>query len=166
LTHKDLVRKARAWLENTMRCTVVMSELATRNTETPDSIGFYAGGGSILVECKASRADFLADKNKIFRREEERGMGDHRYFMVSAKLISPEEVPDPWGLIEIYPSERARIVKEAKLATTNKSAEITMLVSVLRRLEISTAVFVRHEEIKIKEATHEQTTQRMSQMHL
>jgi hypothetical protein len=146
MTHKDLVRKAGAWLTNNRRCTVVLTELATQNNETPDAIGFYSSGGaSILVECKTSRADFLADKNKIFRREQERGMGDRRYFMVPIGLISPDEVPDPWGLIVIPPSERARIHKEAAYATANKSAEVVMLVSVLRRLEISTAVFVRQE---------------------
>ncbi len=149
MTHKDLVRKAGAWLRNSNRCTVVLTELAaTHNSETPDAIGFFAsGGGSILIECKASRADFLADKNKIFRREAERGMGDRRYFMVPVDMvISPDEIPDPWGLIVIPPSERARIHKEAAYATANKSAEVVMLVSVLRRLEISTAVFVRQEE--------------------
>lgn len=148
MTHKDLVRKAGAWLRNSKHCTVVISELATtHNNETPDAIGFYSSGGSsILIECKASRADFLADKNKIFRREEERGMGDYRYFMVPIDMvISPDEVPDPWGLIVIPASERARMHKEAKHTTANKNAEIVMLVSVLRRLEISTAVFVRQE---------------------
>lgn len=148
MTHKELVKRARAWLTNHERCTVVLAELATTyNTETPDAIGFHSsGGGSVLVECKASRADFLADKNKVFRREEERGMGDRRYFLVPAKLIAPAEVPDSWGLLEMYDRQILE-AKEAPFATANKNAEIVMLVSVLRRLELSTAVFVRHEEI-------------------
>lgn len=147
MTHKELVKKAQAWLTNNRRCTVVLTELATRNTETPDAIGFHSSGGaSILVECKATRADFLADKNKVFRREQERGMGDRRYFMVPAKLISLDEVPESWGLLEVH-DRQVREEKEAPFATANKNAEIIMLVSVLRRLELSTAVFVRQEEI-------------------
>jgi hypothetical protein len=151
MTHKDLVQRARLWLQNHMHCSVVMSELKTRNTETPDGIGF-SGSMSILVECKATRADFLADKNKIFRREEERGMGDHRYFMVPTKLISPSEVPDPWGLIEVHPSDYTRVVKEAQPAKVDKSAEVIMLVSAIRRLELSTAVFVVHDEPQLTHA--------------
>jgi hypothetical protein len=148
LTHKELVKKARAWLTNNQRCTVVMAELATtHNTETPDALGFFAfGGSSILVECKASRADFLADKNKVFRREAERGMGDQRYFMAPAGLVKPSEVPDSWGLLEAH-DHQIRVAKEAVFTAADKNAEIVMLVSVLRRLELSTAVFVRHEEI-------------------
>jgi hypothetical protein len=147
MNHKELVKRAQAWLTNTRHCTIVLSELKTRNTETPDGIGF-SGSMSYLIECKATRADFLADKNKIFRREEERGMGNLRYFMVPAgKIVTPDEVPDPWGLIEVYPSDYPRTRKEALPAKVDKSAEVIMLVSVIRRLELSTAVFVRHEEI-------------------
>lgn len=148
MTHKELVKRARAWLTNNQRCTIVLAELATTyNTETPDAIGFHSSGGtSILVECKTSRADFLADKNKIFRREEERGMGDRRYFLIPAKFVKPEEVPESWGLLEMH-DKQVREAKEAPFTAANKNAEIVMLVSVLRRLELSTAVFVRHEEI-------------------
>lgn len=147
MTHKELVKRAQAWLANNQRCTIVLAELATRNTETPDAIGFHSSGGaSILIECKATRADFLADKNKIFRREQERGMGDHRYFLVPAKLIKPDELPDAWGLLELH-EKQVRVAREATYADANKNAEVVMLVSVLRRLELSTAVFVRHEEI-------------------
>jgi hypothetical protein len=129
MTHKDLVRKAGAWLTNNRRCTVVLTELATQNNETPDAIGFFASGGaSILVECKASRADFLADKNKIFRREQERGMGDHRYFLVPAKLITPDELPESWGLLEMH-EKQIREVKKATYTAANKSAEVVMLVT-------------------------------------
>lgn len=150
LTHKDLVRKARLWLDGAMGCTIVISDLTTCNRETPDGIGFKSMGGlSVLVECKVSRSDFKADCKKIFRQHEHMGMGDKRYFMVPKGLVKPDEVQDPWGLVEVYPdSFIARVTKGAKhIEKVNKNAEITMLVSALRRLEISTAVFVRHEDI-------------------
>lgn len=153
LTHKDLVKKGAAWLRNSKNCTVVFSELSTINTETPDCIGFHSSGGrSVLIECKASRSDFLADKKKSFRRNAFMGMGDIRYFMAPTGMLKSEEIPEPWGLIEVRETSnhgvRAKVVKEAaNVEEVNKSAEVTMLVSVLRRLEISTAVFVRQEEV-------------------
>ena len=70
ITHKALVRRLAKWLKYTKRMTVVMSELSTRNSETPDVMGWIGNAHSILIECKASRQDFLADKNKWFRKYE------------------------------------------------------------------------------------------------
>lgn len=143
-SHRELVKRAGAWLRNRKNCGVVMEELATQNNETPDALGFYGAGGSILVECKTSRADYLADKNKIFRRCEEMGMGDARYFATPKGLLKPDEVPDGWGLLEVG-EHQIREIKEATHKPANKRAEVKMLMSAIRRLEISTAVFVREE---------------------
>ena len=147
MTHKELVKKAQLWLRNSINCTVVLSELKTSGYEIPDGIG-WRSGESVLVECKASRADFLSDHKKIFRQVDDMGMGERRFFMMPVRLVHPTEIPDPWGLIEVYPSsQRAKITKPAKvIKDVNKKAEISMLVSVIRRLEISTAVFVRYDE--------------------
>ena len=148
MTHKDLVKKAQQWLSGTMGCTVVMSDLRTQNTETPDGLGFKGTGGfSILVECKVSRAAFNADHKKIFRRNPYMGMGNLRYFMVPKGLVTPEEIPAPWGLVEVYPGmKRSKIILEARpVEEVNKGSEVTVLVSAIRRLELSTAVFVRQE---------------------
>jgi hypothetical protein len=59
MNHRELVKRAGAWLRNRKNCGVVMEELATQNNETPDALGFHGAGGSILVECKTSRADYL-----------------------------------------------------------------------------------------------------------
>ena len=145
-THKFMVRKAVAWLRNRKNCGVVMAELATANNETPDALGFHGLGSSILVECKVSRSDFLADRTKLFRTFEEMGMGDARYFAIPKGLVAPHELPEGWGLIEITDS-RTFETKEATQKTSNKRAEVKMLMSALRRLEIATAVFVRHEDV-------------------
>lgn len=76
-----------------------MAELSTANTETPDVIGWHGNGGSILIECKVSRSDFLADKNKVFRRDEDLGMGDVRYFAAPIGLLCADEMPAGWGLV-------------------------------------------------------------------
>jgi len=148
-THKFLVKKAAAWLRNRKNCNVVFAELATQNNETPDAIGFRGADGSILVECKCSRADFLADKNKIFRHYDDMGMGDARYFAAPKGLLKPGELPEGWGLLEITDG-RTYETKEATHKPTNKRAEVKMLMSAIRRLELSTAVFVRAEEENIR----------------
>lgn len=56
---------------------------------------------SFLIETKISRADFLKDKEKEFRKNPEQGMGDYRYFACPTGLIKPEELPDKWGLIYV-----------------------------------------------------------------
>jgi len=146
ITHKQLVKRAGIWLRNNQVCTVVLTELTTSNSEIPDVLGFFSnGGGSILIECKATRADFLADKKKIFRQHPEMGMGLQRYLATPKALVKEEELPNRWGLLWLT-EHRVTVVKEASGSEEyNKRAEITMLVSVLRRLEISTAVFVRQK---------------------
>lgn len=146
-THKKLVRRVAAWMKYNANYhrTIVVSELeAGSNTETPDVIG-WRGGQSVLVECKTSRSDFHADKDKCFRREEERGMGDERFFAAPKGVLSPDDMPDGWGLLEL--DERCvRVSKKPIPKSANKYAEVTMLVSVIRRLEISTAVYVVHAD--------------------
>lgn len=101
-THADLVKIAGRWLRNTAGCSVVLEELcaATGNGENPDAIGWYTGR-TMLVECKVSRSDFLADRKKRFRANPERGLGLYRYFMAPKGLISVDELPARWGLLEV-----------------------------------------------------------------
>lgn len=159
VTHKALVRSMAAWLRNAQGCTIVLAELSTYNAETPDCIGFYSsGGGSVLVECKVSRSDFLADKAKSFRRYSEQGMGNLRYFAAPIGVIKPEDLPAGWGLIEVRDSLRSRrITVDPQRMEANKRAEVTMLVSAIRRLEISTAVFVQSEEETPPSAQRDET---------
>ncbi|HEL3778110.1 hypothetical protein I5U56_02715 [Stenotrophomonas maltophilia] len=102
LTHADLVKIAGRWLRNTAGCSVVLEELcaATGNGENPDAIGWYTGR-TMLVECKVSRSDFLADRKKRFRANPERGLGLYRYFMAPKGLIKVGELPARWGLLEV-----------------------------------------------------------------
>ena len=151
LTHDELVKTAAWWLERTasnmsMRCPLIITELVTANTEIPDIIGFRHGF-SILIECKASRNDFLADHKKHFRKEADTSMGDRRFYFAPAGLISPSELPMYWGLIEVDDVGHINIIQEAlQFPEANKHGEIIMLQSVIRRIKISTAVFVETKE--------------------
>jgi len=122
----------------------VVTELSTQCHETPDVIGFHGAGGSILVECKVSRSDFLADRNKDFRRFPESGMGDLRFYAAPPGVVLESDDLGAWGLLEIR-EHQIKIIREAKPQEASKCSEVKLLMSVLRRLEISTAVFVREE---------------------
>ncbi len=100
-THKQLVRRMAQWFKVRRDSAIVVTELSTAAGETPDLIVWQSGAVSTLVEVKVSRSDFLADKNKFFRRQEDYGMGDYRYYAAPRGLIKPEELPEGWGLFDV-----------------------------------------------------------------
>jgi len=111
-THKRLCDLAVTWLKRPASkkgpgCQIAFSESRGGwNGEIPDAIGFRAGVHneySVVIEVKMSRADFLVDKKKPHRVNPETGMGVYRYFLAPEGLISIEELPSQWGLIEVTP---------------------------------------------------------------
>lgn len=144
-THKEGVKRIAAWLTGTKRMAVVMAErVVTACTETPDAIAWSGRGESIMVEVKVSRADFHADKAKIFRREESNGVGTLRYFASPVGVLKPEDMPEGWGLLAIHQYQVRELVTPA-VKPANRVNEVAMLVSAIRRLELAATVFVRHE---------------------
>jgi hypothetical protein len=150
-THKKLVQRMSKWLKLSKRHTVVMTELSTKSGETPDVIGWIGHASSTLIECKVSKADFLSDKKKLFRKYQNRGMGNFRYFAAPKGILTPDEIPDNWGLLEVDGERFVRERKKPIFIEANKSNECVMLMSALRRLEISTAVYVVHDTIGIED---------------
>ncbi|RMH96415.1 adenylosuccinate synthase [Stutzerimonas nitrititolerans] len=117
MTHNDLCLVAVKWLKRANSaggpgCHVAVSECRSGWTgEIPDAIGFRAAGfddGSTVVECKTSRADFLADRKKAHRSAG--GLGNWRYFMAPAGLIKPDELPAGWGLLEVNSRGHVKVV--------------------------------------------------------
>lgn len=143
MTHDELVARAERWLR-TIGCGVVFNDsfkAATIFGEQPDAIG-WRDGLSILIECKASRADFLADKSKRFRQTPEQGMGDWRFMMCPPGLIAPKDLPQGWGLLYVHPRKIER-VHGVPLNTCwwshkpfegNKRCETQLMYSALRRI--------------------------------
>src|ERR1700732_4407265 len=101
MTHAQLVEKAVQWLRR-YRCGVVLSEQACVSGEMPDAIGWKRACHSVLVECKVTRADFLADRAKPFRLKQEQGGGSERFYLTGAGLVRREELPAGWGLLELH----------------------------------------------------------------
>ena len=87
MTHAQLVEKAVQWLR-AYRCGVVLSEQACVSGEMPDAIGWKRAYHSVLVECKISRADFLADRDKPFRQKQELGLGCERFYLTPPSVAS------------------------------------------------------------------------------
>ena len=77
----------------------MLSEQSCASGETPDVIGWKGRCRSVLIECKVSRADFLADREKPFRKDPSLGMGCERFYLTPAGLIRPAELPGKWGLL-------------------------------------------------------------------
>jgi hypothetical protein len=137
MTHAQLVRVAEMWLRR-YRCGVVLSEQACVSGEMPDAIGWKRACHSVLVECKVSRADFLADRTKAWRVKPELGVGCERFYLAPAGLIRADELPAGWGLLA-WKARRVQIVKVAKknLRTEKGFAcEMNLLLASLRRVEI------------------------------
>ncbi|MBU3640965.1 adenylosuccinate synthase [Polynucleobacter sp. Fuers-14] len=111
MNHGELCAVAVAWLQRPASrtgpgCTVAISETANWiNSEIPDAIGWrpyiHSHGGSVVVEVKTSRADFLADRRKPHRIDGAIGMGTYRYFLAPEGIIQTGELPLKWGLVEI-----------------------------------------------------------------
>jgi hypothetical protein len=78
MTHEELVAAARKWLAKPYAscrseyghsgCSVIVTELvaASKTGEIPDALGFQGcrADYTVLVECKTSYSDFLADQKK------------------------------------------------------------------------------------------------------
>jgi hypothetical protein len=136
------------WAQGSGRYTVVMAELRTINLETPDIFAVKQGHHSVVIECKISRSDFLADKKKPHRVLNDLGMGDERYFAVPSGLVEPKDLPEGWGLLSVE-ENFVRCLKESFTFTANKKAELSMVCSVMRRLEISSTVYVTSEQAEV-----------------
>jgi hypothetical protein len=137
MTHGKLVKKAVAWLRS-YGCGVVLSEQSCASGETPDAIGWKGRCHSVVVECKISRADFLADREKTFRQKPDKAMGCERFYLTPAGLLRPAELPKSWGLLEAR-GKWVEIVSSS--SKTLRSAvgcrhEMNLLLASLRRVEV------------------------------
>ena len=125
------------WLRR-YRCGVVLSEQACVSGEMPDAIGWKKACHSVLVECKVSRADFIADRDKECRKKPKHGVGCERYYLVPQGLVRIEELPSGWGLLE---ASHGQIVITKRSAKNLRSAigfqhEMNLLLASLRRVEV------------------------------
>jgi hypothetical protein len=144
-SHKELVEIAYNWLIK--KGGFAFKELRSLSNECPDVLGFRSCE-SILIECKASRADFLADKNKPFRQKPCEGMGNYRLYCCPSGLIKKEDLPNKWGLIYVNENGKACLAYNCfnnkggnmflpeNRFESNTKEEMYVLYTALRRLHI------------------------------
>ncbi len=137
MTHSELVEYAVGWLRG-YRCGVILSEQACVSGEMPDAIGWKRASHSVLVECKISRADFLADRDKPFRQKPDLGLGCERFYLAPRGLIQTKELPPGWGLLEIHKRRVELLRRSARDLRTpaGQAYEMNLLLASLRRVEI------------------------------
>ena len=137
MTHAQLVNRAIAWLRS-YRCGIVLSEQACISGEMPDAIGWKHGSHSVLVECKMTRADFYADREKPFRQKPAIGLGCERFYLAPVGVLDGLVLPDGWGLLECHRREVTMLRPSSKNLRTpiGLRHEMNLLLSSLRRVEI------------------------------
>ena len=143
-THYELCVEASSYLRNKgivpfNKCQYVVCELA-RVGECPDAFGFNSVSTQ-LIEVKVSRADFLADKNKYWRKNPDMGLGNHRSYLCPEGIIQKEDLPKDWGLLWI--NERGIITEIVRpfWQKSSKEQEVRLMTSILRREGIRPQIF-------------------------
>jgi len=143
-SHAELVNRAGKWLKNFFHCRVVFTELVamTATGETPDAIG-WVFNQSILVECKANRSDYYADRKKRARHNGYPALGSWRFYLTPPGLLKPEEILDGWGLYEVH-GRRIIFIGGKEYNNTShpfescRDSEIAMLLSAISRTKAET----------------------------
>jgi hypothetical protein len=137
MTHTQLVERAVKWLR-WYRCGVVLSEQACVSGEMPDAIGWKQASHSVLVECKVTRNDFLADRAKPFRLKPDKGVGSERFYLTPPGLVKIDELPAGWGLLEFRRGHVEMLHPSAKnlRTATGFRYEMNLLLASLRRVEV------------------------------
>jgi hypothetical protein len=137
MTHTQLIDRAIVWLRS-YRCGIVLSEQACASGEMPDAIGWKGNSHSVVVECKVSRADFFADRDKPFRKNPEQGLGCERFYLTPPRLVQLEELPAGWGLLHSLQRKVEVVRRSAKNLRSAQGLdyEMNLLLASLRRVEV------------------------------
>ena len=138
MTHFRLVDEAVRWLRSKYRCGIVLSEQSCASGETPDAIGWKGRDHSVVIECKISRSDFHADAQKSWRIDPDSALGCERFYLAPAEMISMEELPPGWGLLELRGRDISVVRKSKKNLRTAEgfANEMNLLLASLRRVEV------------------------------
>ena len=153
MKHAELVGLAKKWLErshgNKFACGVVLAEYRCYVREIPDVIGLNAQR-SIVLECKVSRADFLADRKKGHRCER-RSLGNYRYYLTLPDVACAEDVDNGWGLLH-FDGRRVIEVKKSEWFGGDevKAAEWALLYSVARRVNLRGLLAMVQKPLDVK----------------
>lgn len=173
MTHSELTAIALKWLKRPHSgkgpgCQLAMAEVGGLfGGERCDAYGVRWGweGGSIVVEAKASRSDFLADRKKPHRNGEVLGLGDYRYYICPEGMITIDDLPDRWGLLWVNKRGHVKLVaghicvylaanyRDWRAMATywkheaDTTTEVGMLAHLLERFGDPETLNVRHKQL-------------------
>ena len=144
MTHRHICIKGSKYLKNKgihpyHKSQYVVCELE-RCGECPDIFG-WGNSSTQLIEVKVSRADFLSDKKKLWRKDMAYGLGRYRSYLCPIDLIKIEELPSNWGLLYIDEKGNITEIIKAKPQECNHIEEINLITSILRRENITPRIF-------------------------
>lgn len=143
LTHNELVHRAAMWARR-KGWPLVVAEMSVYTTtgEIPDVLAFK-NGATLLMECKTSRSDFLADAKKPFRKHATKGMGAYRAYVAPKGVIKKEDLPRGWWLLEVHGSglkvvvgPKGNALGRRPFLKRNYEGEQSVLLSAIRRLGV------------------------------
>ncbi|AUR95984.1 coil containing protein [Vibrio phage 1.215.B._10N.222.54.F7] len=137
-----------------------------KTKEHPDVFGLHSSGETIILEAKASRSDFLADKKKSFRANPDQGMGDFRYYISPKDVIKESDLDGTqWGLIWVSPGGNCKVLRGHCLHRSyhgreendlkwrckkNKEAENDLILSLLIRTGFNVDLSALIENMKVE----------------
>lgn len=129
------------------KCQYVVCELE-RVGECPDAFG-WGGSSTQLIEVKVSRSDFLSDKNKLWRKHPQMGLGRYRSYLCPEGVIKQSDLPENWGLLYISESNKITQIVSPEFQTCDCVEEMNLITSILRREGIRPKIY-SYKNYKIK----------------
>ena len=139
MKHAQLVARAAEWLRHKYGCGIVLSEQYCATGEVPDVIGWKGFCQSVLVECKVSRSDFLADAGKPFRLHPEEGLGSKRFYMAPRGHDRARRTAEALGIAGVQRPRGGDGGEAGKLdlrSPVGLMKEMNLLLASLRRVEV------------------------------
>lgn len=115
ISHDELAKQGGIYVQQHYDAWPVLDEIPSMGRgggETPDRIAWSRRGEAIVVEAKASRADFQADMKKPHRYRPQDGLGRYRLYVCEPEVIQPYHAEEHgWGLL-YYDGQNYNLVVE------------------------------------------------------
>lgn len=118
ISHDQLKRFMASWYREQMGPYVYLPELYYNDSRIDGySIALWHSLGfrSIAYEMKASRSDLLSELRNPDKRHTAMQVSNQFFFVTPRKLVSPGEVPEDCGLIEIDTAGRVHVVVDSPM---------------------------------------------------
>ena len=145
MTHTELCDLGAKWLKSNglvkwQKPKYIVVEIESIGIPQPDIYGF-GNCRTQQIEVKVSRSDFLADKKKYHMQFPDKNVGQYRSYLCPENMIKESDLPEKWGLLWIDGNKRISAIRHPELQDSCLNSEITIISSILRRIEIKSQIF-------------------------